>query len=84
MAITELPENARDVMITYKKTYYTGAYGEKKVKKTVTKRGFYLKIFNNFSVPDEWAMFNGVLLPHGFGGDTIKIKDVIKWEYCKD
>jgi len=80
----KLPEHLQNVMVTYKKTFNEGLYGEKKVIRTVTKRGFYDKKSNNFAIPPEWAEFDGVLLPHGFGGDYLETKDVIKWEPIKD
>ena len=79
----EIPEFDRDIMVTYKKTIYFGAYGSEKRTQIVTKRGFYSKLFDNVSIPPEWRKFNGVLLPHGWGGDTLKIGEVIKWEYCE-
>ncbi len=79
----EYPEDMRDVMVTYKKKFYSGAYGSTVTENVVTKRGFYSKMFDNISVPPAWRKFNGVLLPDGFGGDRLKLKDVIKWEYCE-
>lgn len=62
----ELPENCRDIMVTYEKTFYFGAYGTQEEKAIVTKRGFWNKLFpEHISVPPEWKYFNGVLLPHG-------------------
>lgn len=78
----DIPEDLRDIMITYKKNVYSGVYGDTITKEIVTKRGFYSKLFNNFSIPPRWSYFNGVLLPDGWGGDHISINEVIKWEYC--
>lgn len=80
---TTLPTPFVDVMITYKKTI-TGVYGSNKQVVTITKRGFYSDLFNHFAVPREYRKFNGVLLPHGFGGDRLNENEVIKWEYCND
>lgn len=78
----EKPENLRNIMVTYRKKFYTGAYGDTVETKIVTKMGFYDEIFDYISVPPSWRNFNGVLLPHGFGGDRLQVRDVIKWEYC--
>jgi hypothetical protein len=80
----ELPEPFKDVMVTYNKTFYSGPYKTVQNIRTITKRGFYSNLFEYFSVPDEYAYFNGNLLPHGFGGDRLLPKQVIKWEYCKE
>lgn len=80
----KLPDFNVDVMITYEKTINFGAYGIKKRKEVVTKRGLYSKLFNNFTIPPEYRMFNGILLPHGFGGDRLPANKVIRWEYCKE
>jgi len=77
----ETPENLRDIMVTYEKKIYD-RYGNAIGEEVVTKRGFYDNLFNQISVPPSWAKFNGVLLPDGFGGDNLKIEEVIKWEYC--
>ena len=79
-----LPEPDRDIMVTYKKAIRFGAYGDQSRLETVTKRGFYSKLFDNISIPPEWRKFKGVLLPHGWGGDHITIDKVIKWEYCEE
>ena len=76
----ELPQPFVDVMITYEKTTTYGAYNMQSRKAIVTERGFYSKLFNNFSIPPEYQFFNGVLLPHGFGGTKLSIDKVIKWE----
>ena len=76
-----LPEPNIDVMITYKKEFKRGETTHKEV---VTKRGFYSKSFNNFAIPPSYQKFNGVLLPHGWGGDHISADQIIKWEYCKN
>jgi len=46
----------------------------------VTKVGFYMKLFNNVSIPPAFSRFKGSLLPDGWGGDKINVEDVIKWE----
>ena len=73
MKTLTLPTPFTDVMVTFKKG-----------TDEITKRGFYSDSFNQFSVPPEYREFNGFLLPHGFGGDRLTEKDVIKWEYCND
>ena len=80
----EYPEDMRNVMITYMKTSSSGPYGLTKTKYRVTKRGFYSKLFGNFQVPPAWQYFNGVLLPHGWGGDKLTLDEVIDWKYCDD
>lgn len=67
----------KNMMITYLKPLKHGAYGSTEV----TERGFYSDLFNRFTIPPEWRMFNGVLLPHGFGGIRLKEHEIIKWEY---
>jgi hypothetical protein len=64
---------SEDVLVTYQKN------GE-----TITKRGFYDKSFGTFSVPPTWQKFNGVLLPHGWGGDHLKPENVVKWQPIKN
>jgi len=80
----DLPIPFKDIMITYKKTIYFGAYRNQTKVETVTKRGFYSDLFNNFAIPPEYQYFNGALLPHGFNGIHVNVKNVISWEYCKD
>lgn len=80
----EIPIPNKDIMITYKKAFYSGAYSLNREVRTITKRGFYSDLFNNFSIPPEYRKFNGVLLPHGFGGDHIDISEVINWTYCDE
>lgn len=77
-----LPEPFTNVMITYKKPFFSGPYGTKVEVLEVTRRGFYSSLFENFAIPPDWRHFNGKLLPHGFGGDHISKDEVIKWEYC--
>jgi hypothetical protein len=93
-----LPESYENVMVTYMKIFYTGPYGDTKEKREVTKRGFYTDTdgyYNalgqwietpngKFAIPPNWAMFNGILLPDGWGGDRVLPEQVIKWEYIKD
>lgn len=83
MANVKIPETDDDLMITYEKTFRTGKYGEKEEKRIITKRGFYSKLFDNFTVPPSYAEFNGVLLPNGFGGDKLNTEQVLNWKYCK-
>jgi hypothetical protein len=68
----KLPPPFVDVMITFK-----DADGNR-----MTKRGFYSDLFNNFAIPPSYQMFNGRLLPHGFGGHHFPIdsKNIISWE----
>lgn len=88
-----LPETYKNVMVTFKKEFRSGPYGDTKEIREVTMRGFYTDTdgyYNaygdwietpngKFSIPNEWAMFNGVLLPHGLGGIRVLPEDVIKW-----
>ena len=72
----KLPEPYVDVMVTF----------EDENKNTITKRGFYSNLFNNFAIPPSYQRFNGRLLPHGFSGHHIpqnsnKIKS---WKPIKD
>lgn len=84
---TTLPEPYRNIMVTYKKEIGYGPYRERKVLETVTKRGFYCPGNDyDIAVPPGWRNFTfagGVvtLLSHGFGGDRLKMKQVIKWKY---
>lgn len=84
----ELPENLRNIMVTYKKDIRSGPYGDTITKEVVTRRGFYSKLFDYISVPPDWQHFNMnghvVLLPHDWGGDRLKIEEVIDWKYCED
>jgi hypothetical protein len=77
------PNAFEDILITYKKEI-RGGYGEPLRKEIITKRGFYSSLFDTFEVPPRYKHFNGNYLPDGFGGDKVNIKNVIKWEYCKD
>jgi len=79
----ENPENYKNVMITYKKEISSGHYGIVKSMTEVTKRGFYSPLFKHYAVPPDWRMFNGNLLPHGWGGDKLQPKQVITWTYCE-
>lgn len=87
-ATLELPEDGVNIWVTYKKEIRRGVYGEKRSTEVVTRRGFYSKLFGNIAIPPDWQHFDigGVqcLLPHGWGGDSLNIEEVIKWEYCKD
>lgn len=49
----------------------------------LTKLGFYTTFFNEFAIPPEWKMFNGHLLPHGFGGHHLKPAEIISWQYTE-
>jgi hypothetical protein len=69
----ETPENLRNAIFTYKKNGET-KYG----------RGFYDKNFGNVAIPPDWRKFKGILLPHGFGGDHVDLKDIIEYKYCED
>ena len=80
----EIPENLRDIWVTYEKTFHAGPYGDTKVKEVVTERGFYNKLFDHITVPPGWRMFKDNLLPHGFGGNRLKIEEVIKWKYVDE
>lgn len=81
MENTTLPLPFENVMITYEKTTTYGAYNMKTQTSIVTEMGFYSNLFNHFAIPPEWRNFNGVLLPHGFGGKKLAIDKVIKWEH---
>jgi hypothetical protein len=77
---SDLPKDMNDIFVTYKKTIYFGVYQSQSRVETVTKRGFYSKIFENYSIPPDWQYFNKKFLPHGFGGDKLQPKDVICWQ----
>jgi hypothetical protein len=79
-----LPENLRNVMVTYKKTIYSGPYGLKKETVRVTKRGFWFEYAKQFAVPPGWAHFKGVLLPSGWGGDHLSKENIIRWDPIKE
>ena len=73
--INDLPEPYVDLMITFQNEHGS----------IVTKRGFYCKLFETFSIPPSYQMFNGALLPHGFGGEHIDInsKKIKNWKLIK-
>jgi hypothetical protein len=77
----EKPEDLRNIWVTYEKVFSRGLYGDTKVKEIVTKRGFYIELFDHIAVPPDWQIFNGKLLPHGWGGDRLQLNEIIKWEY---
>lgn len=68
MENNELPEEYETVNVTYKKD-----------GNEITKKGFWNSLFDNFKMPNEWRDFNGSLLPHGFGADTRKKEEIIRW-----
>jgi len=76
----DIPRDGTNIMVTYKKEFSYGAYGSEKRMEVVTKMGFYSTLFNYIAVPPSWQYFNGVLLPHGFGGDRLQIEDIISWK----
>ena len=78
------PDDGRNVMVTFNKVFARGAYGSERSTEQVTKRGWYDKESERFIVPPAWARFKGVLLPDGWGGDRLKIVDIINWSECKD
>jgi hypothetical protein len=80
----ETPTPFVDIMVTYEKKVTFGIYGTESKTEIITKRGFYSPLFDNVAIPPSYQKFNGRLLPHGWGGDHIKLDQVIKWEYCKD
>jgi len=80
----EKPEDMKDIMVTYIKTITHGPYNMETRKEEVTKRGFYSEAFDHYSIPPDWQMFNGMLLPHGWGGDRITHDQVLNWTYCED
>jgi len=94
----EFPEPWRNVFITYETIIRSGYYGEIKTKTIVTRRGFWghFETLNGYynsnnewipgefiSVPPSWQEFNGVLLPHGWGGDRVSLHKIIKWRYAE-
>jgi hypothetical protein len=74
----ELPKPYMDVMIEFEKTRYIDIDGKRKTE-IVKKRGFYSDSLKKFFVPDSYSMFNGRLLPHGFGHTALKKEEVISW-----
>lgn len=72
----ELPEPYVDVMITF----------VNEDKNTITKRGFYSNLFNNFAIPSSYQKFNGRLLPHDFGGYHIPVdsKKIKSWKLIEE
>lgn len=78
MENTQTPIPFKDMMVTFKRTDINGN------SRTITKRGFYSDLFDVVMIPPEYRMFNGKLLPHGFGGDRFKLDKMISWEYCND
>jgi len=83
MSIVTLPTPHVNVNITYKKTFYSGPYGEKKDVRTVTRLGFYSDQGDYWLVPDDWQYFRigGSLcyLPHGWNRDKLTTDQVISW-----
>ena len=79
MATTETPIPFKDMMVTFKRTNANST-----TTQIITKRGFYSDLFDLVQIPPSYQMFNGRLLPHGFGGDKLKLDEMISWEYCKD
>jgi len=80
-----------NIMVTYEATWNEGPYGDRKVKRTVTRMGFYSPLSNVISVPPRWKMFHAInkgkdyLWPDGWGGDRLKFSEVIDIkpvEYC--
>ncbi len=80
MTALSTPPPLETIWVTYKKVFGCGPYGDTKRIETITRRGFYDPNFNKVSVPPEWRVFDGVLLPHGFGGDHLTLDKVINWE----
>ena len=78
-----LPKPFVDVMITYNKKFAINEYNTQFESRIITKRGFYSDTCDYFAIPPEYRHFNGVLLPHGFGGDRITADKVTKWKYCE-
>ena len=70
MNTQEMPADYEDVMVTFK---------DRKGKQ-LTKRGFYDPNFKHFAIPPAYQRFNGVLLPHGWGGHRCRPGSIIKWE----
>ena len=98
--IKELPIEMEHVMVTFVGSVRVrDKYYDHYEKMQITKRGFFSKLLGGyynsknewidipegyFSIPPDWRTFNGVLLPHGWGGYRVKPDQVIKWEYCKE
>lgn len=78
MKNTQTPIPFKDMMVTFKRTDNNGN------THTIIKRGFYSNLFDVVMIPPEYRMFNGKLLPHGFGGDRLKLDKMISWKYCED
>lgn len=78
------PTPYETIWVTYEKTITFGAYNMESRKEIVTERGFYCKLFKNFSIPPDWQYFRmgneECLLPHGFGGGRLTIDKVISWK----
>lgn len=69
-----------DILVTYKKTIRFGPYGDSERKEVVTERGFVSTITNStVSIPPSWQYFNGLYLPHGFGGVSLPFNKIISW-----
>lgn len=82
--IKEVPEDYVNVMVTYRKEFRYGPYGDSKRTETVTRLGFYSSMFGNYAMPEEWRSFKGSYLPHGFNGDRRKPEEIIDWKPCKN
>lgn len=76
-----LPKPYECLMITYNCIVSSGPYGDTKTKTVITKRGFYCSVFETFSIPPEYRIFGGVMLPHGWGGHHLKPNQIIDWKY---
>ena len=72
----ELPPPFVDLMITFKDSGGN----------TLTKRGFYSDLFDNFAIPPRYSMFNGHLAPDGWGGHHFPSdsKSIISWKLIEE
>ena len=98
MDTRKLPPQYQNVMITYIATVRVNHWSDRRVPKKVTRRAFYCEskgYYNSkdewistpngyFSVPCNWQMYKGNLLPHGFNTyGRINPNHVTKWEFDK-
>lgn len=50
------------------------------------RRGLYFKIWDSWSVPPKFALWDGVLMPHGWGGTRFEgnAPSIIAWRHATE
>jgi len=76
------------VMVTYKRTFFGGSYGEKRETHETRRLGFWDG--EKFHIPPGWQHFTFLssgdtcLLPDGWGGDHLTPDQIISWTLATD